>query len=71
MGPDYNADCHVTDRVIFADQSRFLTVVGRHGVYRRRGERTATCCIHEVVPFGVGSVEGSVGRREHHWSSVT
>lgn len=45
-------------RVLFSDESRFCLFKsdGRVRVYRRRGERTAACCIQEVVPYGGGSV---------------
>ena len=45
-------------RVVFSDESRFClyTADGRQRVYRRRGERTAACCVRETVPFGGGSV---------------
>ena len=45
-------------RVVFTDESRFcmFRADGRQRVYRRRGERTAACCVQEVVPYGGGSV---------------
>lgn len=45
-------------RVVFTDESRFclFTVDGRQRVYRRRGERTAACCVRHVVPYGGGGV---------------
>ncbi|KAK6183161.1 hypothetical protein SNE40_010691 [Patella caerulea] len=45
-------------RVVFSDESQFclFRVDGRQRVYRRRGERTAACCVREVVPYSGGSV---------------
>ena len=45
-------------RILFTDESRFqiFRADGRVRVYRRRGERSAECCVQETVPFGGGSV---------------
>ena len=45
-------------RVLFSDENRFqlYRADGRVRVYRRDGERTARCCVQEIVPFGGGSV---------------
>lgn len=46
------------ERVLFTDESRFnlFRNDGRLRVYRRRGERLAQNCIHEVHPYGGGGV---------------
>ena len=45
-------------QVLFTDESRFHLnrPDGRIRVHRRRGERTARCCVQEVEPYGGGSV---------------
>ncbi len=45
-------------RLLFSDESRFKIFEsdGRVRVHRRRGERTSSCCVQEVVPYGGGSV---------------
>ncbi|XP_071085121.1 uncharacterized protein [Haliotis cracherodii] len=45
-------------RVLFSDESGFQLnrADGRRRVYRRRGERTARCCVQETEPYGGGSV---------------
>ena len=40
-----------------SDECRFqlFRADGRTWIYRRAGERTAPCCVQEIIPFGGGS----------------